>query len=79
MAELLEGKTAVVYGSGGGIGGGVARTFAREGAKVFLVGRTREKLDAVADVAEAAAFLASDGAAGLTGGMTNVTSGLVLR
>ncbi len=48
MMELLEGKTAIIYGGGGGIGGGVARTFAREGAKVFLVGRTREKLDAVA-------------------------------
>src|SRR5437764_13469647 len=48
MAELLEGKTAIIYGGGGGIGGGVARTFAREGAQVFLVGRTREKLDAVA-------------------------------
>ena len=48
MTELLEGKTAIIYGGGGGIGGGVARTFAREGARVFLVGRTREKLDAVA-------------------------------
>jgi NAD(P)-dependent dehydrogenase (short-subunit alcohol dehydrogenase family) len=48
MTEILEGKTAIIYGGGGGIGGGVARTFAREGAKVFLVGRTRERLDAVA-------------------------------
>jgi NAD(P)-dependent dehydrogenase (short-subunit alcohol dehydrogenase family) len=48
MTELLEGKTAIIYGGGGGIGGGVARTFAREGATVFLAGRTREKLDAVA-------------------------------
>lgn len=48
MTGFLEGKTAIIYGGGGGIGGGVARTFAREGAKVFLVGRTRERLDAVA-------------------------------
>jgi NAD(P)-dependent dehydrogenase (short-subunit alcohol dehydrogenase family) len=48
MRELLDGKTAIIYGGGGGIGGGVARTFAREGARVFLVGRTREKLDAIA-------------------------------
>jgi 3-oxoacyl-[acyl-carrier protein] reductase len=45
---LLEGKNAVIYGAGGAIGGAVARTFAREGATVFLAGRTREKLDAVA-------------------------------
>lgn len=45
---LLENKNAIIYGAGGGIGGGVARTFAREGAKVFLGGRTREKLEAVA-------------------------------
>jgi NAD(P)-dependent dehydrogenase (short-subunit alcohol dehydrogenase family) len=48
MTELLKGKAAIIYGGGGGIGGGVARTFAGEGAKVFLVGRTREKLDEVA-------------------------------
>jgi NAD(P)-dependent dehydrogenase (short-subunit alcohol dehydrogenase family) len=45
---LLEGKNAIVYGAGGGVGGGVARTFAREGATVFLAGRTRESLEAVA-------------------------------
>src|SRR5215212_1572939 len=46
---LLEHKNAIIYGAGGSIGSGVARTFAREGATVFLVGRTREKLDAVAN------------------------------
>lgn len=45
---LLQDKTAVVYGGGGAIGGAVARAFAREGAKVFLAGRTLAKLDAVA-------------------------------
>jgi enoyl-[acyl-carrier-protein] reductase (NADH) len=33
----------------------------------------------LADVAEVAAFLASDRAAGMTGAMANVTSGIVLR
>ena len=42
---LLEGKNAVIYGGGGSIGGAVARAFAREGAKVFLAGRTLATLD----------------------------------
>lgn len=49
MTQLLEGKNAIIYGAGGGIGGGVARTFAREGATVFLVGRTKATLQKVAD------------------------------
>jgi NADP-dependent 3-hydroxy acid dehydrogenase YdfG len=48
MVRLLEKKNAIIYGAGGGIGGGVARTFAREGARVFLVGRTKQPLEAVA-------------------------------
>jgi 3-oxoacyl-[acyl-carrier protein] reductase len=46
---LLEDKSAVIYGGGGSIGGAVARAFAREGAKVFLAGRTRARLDEVAE------------------------------
>ena len=46
---LLEEKTAVIYGGGGSIGGAVARAFAREGAGVFLAGRTLERLEAVAN------------------------------
>ncbi|MGW0838251.1 SDR family NAD(P)-dependent oxidoreductase [Streptomyces prunicolor] len=45
---LLTDKTAVIYGAGGSIGGAVARAFAAEGARVHLVGRTRETLEAVA-------------------------------
>jgi 3-oxoacyl-[acyl-carrier protein] reductase len=45
---LLENKNAVIYGAGGSIGGAVARTFAREGAKIFLTGRTLESLEEVA-------------------------------
>lgn len=45
---LLENKNALIYGGGGAIGGAVARTFSREGARVFLAGRTQTKLDAVA-------------------------------
>lgn len=46
---LLQGKRAVIYGAGGAVGGAVARAFAREGARVFLAGRTRTTLEAVAD------------------------------
>ncbi len=46
---LLENKNAVIHGGGGSIGGAVARTFAREGARVFLAGRTREPFDKVAE------------------------------
>jgi 3-oxoacyl-[acyl-carrier protein] reductase len=46
---LLEGKNAVVYGGGGKVGGAVARAFAREGARVFLAGRTLATLDAVSE------------------------------
>jgi 3-oxoacyl-[acyl-carrier protein] reductase len=55
---LLENKHAILYGAGGGLGGGGARAFAREGARVFLTGRTRPKLDALA-----AAIIAAGGAA----------------
>jgi len=51
---LLENKNAVIYGGGGSIGGAVARAFAREGARVFLAGRTLARLDAVAEEISAA-------------------------
>ncbi len=54
MNGLLEGKNAIVYGGGGGLGGGVARVFAREGARVFLVGRTPAPLEATAGAIAAA-------------------------
>jgi 3-oxoacyl-[acyl-carrier protein] reductase len=61
---LLEGKNAVIYGATGGIGGAMARAFAAAGARVFLTGRTRETLDALAgeigDAAEVATFDATD-------------------
>lgn len=45
---LLTDRTAVIYGAGGSIGGAVARAFAEEGARVHLVGRTRQTLQAAA-------------------------------
>jgi 3-oxoacyl-[acyl-carrier protein] reductase len=45
---LLENKNAIVYGAAGAIGGAVACAYAREGARVFLAGRTLATLDEVA-------------------------------
>jgi 3-oxoacyl-[acyl-carrier protein] reductase len=46
---LLDNKNAVIYGAGGSVGGAVAETFAPEGARVFLTGRTQAALDARAE------------------------------
>ena len=51
---LLKDKTAVIHGGGGAIGSSVARVFAREGAIVFLAGRTPEPLERVAQDIRAA-------------------------
>jgi 3-oxoacyl-[acyl-carrier protein] reductase len=51
---LLENKNAVIYGGAGSVGGAVARAFAREGARVFLAGRTLGTLDEVAEEISAA-------------------------
>jgi 3-oxoacyl-[acyl-carrier protein] reductase len=45
----LENKNAVVYGAAGAMGSAISRAFAREGAKVFLTGRTLDTLDLVAE------------------------------
>jgi NAD(P)-dependent dehydrogenase (short-subunit alcohol dehydrogenase family) len=45
----LSGKVAVVTGAGSGIGEASALLFAKEGAKVGLVGRTAEELEKVSD------------------------------
>jgi NAD(P)-dependent dehydrogenase (short-subunit alcohol dehydrogenase family) len=51
---MLKDKVAVIYGAGGSIGGALARAFAREGARVFLTGRVRGPVDALAaDIASA--------------------------
>jgi len=44
----LRGRLAVVTGASGGIGAATARLLAREGAKVVLVARSHEALEAVA-------------------------------
>ncbi|MGH2896312.1 MAG: SDR family NAD(P)-dependent oxidoreductase, partial [Solirubrobacteraceae bacterium] len=46
---LLHNKSTIIYGGGGAIGSAVAVEFARQGARLFLAGRTREPLQRVAD------------------------------
>jgi NAD(P)-dependent dehydrogenase (short-subunit alcohol dehydrogenase family) len=45
---LLRGKVAFVTGGGSGIGAGIAKRLAKQGAKVALLGRTLSKLETVA-------------------------------
>ncbi|QIG47315.1 SDR family oxidoreductase [Nordella sp. HKS 07] len=51
---MLKGKTAIIYGGGGAVGGAVARAFAGEGARLFIAGRSLAKLEKVADDISAA-------------------------
>ena len=46
---MFENKIAVVTGAGGTLCSEIAIRLAEEGAKVFLVGRTAEKLEKVAE------------------------------
>jgi NAD(P)-dependent dehydrogenase (short-subunit alcohol dehydrogenase family) len=47
-APILNGKRSVIFGAGGSIGAAVARAFGAEGAELFLAGRSKSSLEAIA-------------------------------
>jgi len=61
--RLLAGKTAFVTGGGSGIGQRIAERFAEHGAKVMLVGRKQEKLDAAASAIQSSGGTAATASA----------------
>jgi NAD(P)-dependent dehydrogenase (short-subunit alcohol dehydrogenase family) len=60
MNLQLEGKSALVTGSTAGIGPAIATALAKEGAKVTVNGRTRERVDRAIEVSGAADGIAAD-------------------
>ena len=48
MRERLQGKVGIVTGAGSGIGRACAIALAREGARVALIGRRKDRVEEVA-------------------------------
>ncbi len=64
MDLQLKGKTALITGSTGGIGYGIAKTLLKEGAQVIINGRTQESVDKAAATLKQATGKAPLGFAG---------------
>jgi NAD(P)-dependent dehydrogenase (short-subunit alcohol dehydrogenase family) len=61
MNFRLQNKIAIITGAGSGIGRACALALAREGAKVALVGRRKDRLEKVAgEIGDSAVVLAAD-------------------
>src|SRR4028119_1957565 len=66
LGESLKGKSVIVTGASKGIGKGIARVFARHGAKVLVVGRELQAAEAAARELGAAGGTASGFSADVT-------------
>jgi NAD(P)-dependent dehydrogenase (short-subunit alcohol dehydrogenase family) len=61
MSERLKGKIGIVTGAGSGIGRACAIAMAREGARVALVGRRKDRIEEVAnEIGDLAFAIAAD-------------------
>ena len=58
MSGRLAGRRFIVTGAASGIGRATAELFAREGARLALIDRTADGVQAVADAVSAVAFAA---------------------
>ncbi len=67
MTGRLEGRNVIVTGGGRGIGAGIARVFAAEGARVLIATRTESRGQRVARAIEKAGGTASAMATDVTG------------
>ncbi len=56
MSDRLKGKTGIVTGAGSGIGRACTIALAREGARVALVGRRRDRIEELANEIGGSAF-----------------------
>ena len=66
LAQSIQGKSVIVTGASKGIGKGIARVFARHGAKVLVVGRDLKSAEATAKDFTDAGWTASGFSADVT-------------